>query len=70
MAVTVTGQSRVDLCVEQLCQEGCFRVTEYINSLQAGESLPQLAHLTPEEAEAVLAELVSVMAAYEGSCTS
>ena len=68
MAVTVTGQNRVELCVEQLCQQGCCKVTEYIDLLRAGGSLPQLAHLTPEEIAAVLDELVSVMAAYEGSC--
>jgi hypothetical protein len=70
MAVTANGQSRVDLCVERLCQEGCIKVTEYINSLQAGHALPELAHLTPAEVKAVLEELVSVMAAYEGSCKS
>ena len=70
MAVTVKGQSRVDLCVEQLCQDGCCKVTEYISLLQAGEPLPELAHLAPEEVKAVLDELVSVMAAYAGSCKS
>jgi hypothetical protein len=68
MAVTAEGQNRVDLCVERLCQDGCGKVTEYINSLQAGETLPVLAHMTPAEVRAVLEELVSVMAAYEGSC--
>jgi hypothetical protein len=70
MAMTAKSQVRIDLCVEQLCQEGCIKVTRYINSLQAGESLPELAHLTPAEVRAVLDELVSVMAAYEGSCKS
>jgi hypothetical protein len=70
MAVTAEGQNRIDLCVEALCQEGCGKVTEYINSLQAGETPPVLAHLAPAEVKAVLYELVSVMAAYEGSCKS
>lgn len=70
MAMTANGQSRVDLCVEQLCRDGCGKVTEYINRLQAGDSLPELAHLSPVEIRAVLDELVSVMAAYEGSCKS
>jgi len=70
MAVTAKGQIRVDLCVERLCQEGCGKVTEYINLLQAGETLPELAHLAPAEAKAVLDELVAIMAAYEGSCKS
>jgi hypothetical protein len=70
MALTAEGQNRVDRCVEQLCQDGCGKVTEYIKSLQAGETLPLLAHLAPAEVNAVLAELVAVMAAYEGSCKS
>lgn len=70
MAVTANGQGSIDLCVERLCQQGCGRVTEYINMLQAGEALPQLEHLTPAEVQVVLDELVSVMAAYEGSCKS
>ena len=70
MAVTDTGQRRIDVCVERLCQEGCGKVTEYIRLLQSGEQLPQLSGLAPEEVEAVLDELVSVMAAYEGACKS
>jgi hypothetical protein len=70
MAVTAEGQNRVDLCVERLCQEGCGKVTKCINLLQAGEALPVLAHLEPAEVKAVLEELVSIMAAYEGSCKS
>ena len=70
MAVTLTGQSRVDLCVERLCQEGCSKVTEYIELLQSGKQLPELAGLTPVEVKAVLDELVSVMAAYQGTCKS
>jgi hypothetical protein len=70
MAVMAEGQNRVELCVERLCQEGCGKVTEYIHLLQAGEVLPALAHLEPAEVKAVLDELISVMAAYEGSCKS
>jgi hypothetical protein len=70
MALTHTGQGRVDLCVERLCQEGCSKVTEYINLLQSGEQLPELAGLAPAEVQAVLDELVSVMAAYQGACKS
>ena len=68
MTVMAEGQNRVNLCVERLCQEGCGKVTEYINLLQAGETLPVLSHLAPAEVKAVLEELVSIMAAYEGSC--
>jgi hypothetical protein len=70
MGLTHTGQSRVDLCVERLCQEGCSKVTEYIGLLQSGQQLPELDGLAPAEVQAVLDELVSVMAAYQGSCKS
>ena len=70
MAVIHTGQGRIDLCVERLCQEGCSKVTEYIRLLQSGEKLPELDGLEPAEVKAVLDELVSVMAAYEGTCKS
>jgi hypothetical protein len=70
MAVTHTGQSRVDLCVERLCQQGCSKVTEYIRLLQSGEQLPELAGLEPAEVKDVLDELVAVMSAYQGTCKS
>jgi hypothetical protein len=68
MAVTAEGQGRVDQCVERLCQEGCGKVTEYIELLQAGETLPVLDHLAPAEVKAVLDELISIMAAYQSCC--
>jgi hypothetical protein len=70
MAVTANGRDSIELCVERLCLEGCGKVRECINSLQAGKTLPELEHLAPAEIKAVLNELVSVMAAYEGSCKS
>ena len=70
MTMTHTGLGRVDLCVERLCQEGCSKVTEYIRLLQSGQQLPELAGLTPAEVKAVLEELISVMAAYQGTCKS
>lgn len=70
MASTAKGQNRVDLYVEQLCQDGCGKVREYIRALQSGEQLPQLAHLERVELDAILKELISIMAAYEGSCKS
>jgi hypothetical protein len=70
MALTPTGQSRVDLCVERLCQQGCSKVTEYIRLLQSGEQLPELAGLEPAEVKDVLDELVAVMSAYQGTCKS
>jgi len=68
LAVTAIRQSRVDQCVERLCYEGCRKVREYIRALQSGEQLPALAHLKPLEVNAVLGELKSIMAAYNGSC--
>lgn len=70
MALTVKEQRRIDLYVERLCQAGCARVREYIEALRSGEEIPELARLEPAEVEAVLEELVAIMAAYKGSCKS
>ena len=60
--------SRVDDCVEILCQQGCRAVTGFIVELEAGNDLPETRHLTIRERELVRAELISIMAVYEGPC--
>ena len=60
--------SPVDECVELLCQRGCRAVTGYITELEAGKDLPETTRLSIREREQVLAELVSIMAVYEGPC--
>jgi len=59
----------VEECVEILCGRGCVRVLNYIEVLEGGRSFPEVAALTAEQRNEVLAELVSIMAVYDGVCT-
>lgn len=58
----------VEQCVETLCRKGCRAVWACIDTLEAGRSLPEMRGLSDTEVGAVLRELRSVMAVYEGSC--
>lgn len=62
------GKTRVDSCVEALCQHGCRKVTEYIGLLKTGESFSEVSMLSAAERQAVLAELESIMSVYNGPC--
>ena len=66
--VTPAHSSKVDQCVENLCSQGCSRVYGYIADLQDGVEFPEVEGLDREERRQVLKELISVMAAYNGSC--
>lgn len=63
-------KDKIDQCVESLCSQGCNRVSGYIAELRAGQEFPEVAGLSGEERRLVLEELVSIMAAYDGSCKS
>lgn len=56
---------RVEHCVEQLCGQGCERVTACIRSLQAGKPVEEAAALSPDEQQALLQELQQIMAPYQ-----
>lgn len=58
----------VEECVETLCGYGCIRVSNYIELLEAGRFFPEVAALDAEQRAEVLAELISIMAAYNGVC--
>jgi hypothetical protein len=66
--VMFAAEKRVDQCEESLCSQGCSRVNGFIAGLKAGQEIPDLAGLSTQERQQVLAELVSVMAAYGGRC--
>ena len=59
------AETDIAYCVEQLCQQGCDKVYEYIDALQAGRQLPGIGPLSPAERRSVLTELRSIMAVYE-----
>jgi len=63
-------QSTVDQYVEFLCDQGCMKVSAFIEALQNNEPIAELESLTQEERAAVLAELVSIMSVYQGKCSS
>lgn len=60
----------VEQCVENLCQKGCRAVWADIDTLEAGQSLPEVEGLSSNEVAAVVSELKSVMAAYQDSCST
>jgi len=57
--------TRLQTIVDRLCADGCQAVTQYIADIEAGRLPPALQNLEPEEQQAVLAEIKSVMAVYE-----
>jgi hypothetical protein len=62
-------QMTVDHCVEYLCEQGCAKVSGYIEALQSDQRLPELSRLSDYERQAVLDELVEVMSVYQGNCS-
>jgi hypothetical protein len=60
----------VQACVDRLCEQGCSRVSACILALQNGEELPEVAGMSAVDRQAVLEELMSIMAVYDGSCES
>ncbi|HEB56431.1 MAG TPA: hypothetical protein ENI98_09030 [Gammaproteobacteria bacterium] len=57
--------NKSQLCVEQLCAEGCQSVRLYIRRLEQGDDIPQTSELKPEEKQQVLIELKAIMAVYD-----
>ena len=62
------SQSRVDKCVEKLCQKGCSRVWGVIDTLESGGTLPETDGMSVGERHRVLSELRAVMSVYAGRC--
>jgi len=60
--------TRVDDCVEQICEKGCRRVGEDIRALERGRVPPEARHLDAEERACVLLELKAIMAVYGAAC--
>lgn len=60
--------SRIDECVEMLCEKGCGQVWNDIDVLEKGGSLPETDGLSEGERQRVLGELKAVMAVYRDRC--
>lgn len=54
--------------VESLCQSGCKAVNATIAALESGQPVAQVEDLSAEERNAVLRELKTIMAVYDGDC--
>ena len=51
--------------VDQLCEDGCKRVSKYIREIQAGDYPRQMRKFNRQECDEVMAELKSIMAVYD-----
>ena len=57
---------RVETCVGRVCELGCGFVSRLIKELRAGRDHPFYTDLNGEERQALLRELASIMAVYQG----
>ncbi len=60
----------VEQCVEKMCHKGCRAVWSDIDALEAGKRLAEVEGLSKAEVHAVIAELKSIMAVYQGTCAA
>lgn len=51
--------------IEDLCNDGCKAVSQYIREIEAGSMPEQMVHLRSNEQKKILVELKSIMAVYE-----
>jgi hypothetical protein len=61
-------RTRIDACVEQLCQKGCARVWGDIELLERGGRPVGTEALSAEDCGLVLQELKAVMSVYADRC--
>lgn len=61
-------QPLLEVRVETICERGCRKVWDAIDTLEQGHDLPETADLSSSERAWVLAELKTVMAVYGERC--
>ena len=64
----MTGNPKVDHCIETLCLHGCRAVCEHIEALRAGSESPHWSELDANERGLLCRELESIMAVYGDKC--
>lgn len=64
----MTGNPKVDRCIDHLCGHGCRAVREYIDALRAGDESPHWSELDDDERGMLCHELESIMAVYGDKC--
>ena len=68
--VTITDDKQIDICLEQICEQGCRSVNQTIQQLEQGKAAEIVRCLTASQRGILLNELKSIMAVYAetGSC--
>ena len=61
-------RTKVEACVEAICNKGCQEVRNDITVLERGDALPEAQHLDQSERMLLLAELKSIMSVYGDTC--
>ncbi|MES9871167.1 MAG: hypothetical protein ABW082_03665 [Sedimenticola sp.] len=61
-------RTKIDACVEAICNKGCQEVRQDISLLEQGDNPPEVKHFSDEERSLVLAELKNIMAVYGDTC--
>jgi hypothetical protein len=66
----ITNDKQIDLCIEQICEQGCRYVNQVIEQLEKNKIMDRLNHLNFVQQKILLRELKSIMAVYAdtGSC--
>ncbi len=66
----ITNDKQIEICLEQICEQGCLAVNKIIQQLEQGKEIEVVWHLNALQRGILLDELKSVMAVYAktGSC--
>lgn len=60
----ITNDKQIDLCLEQICQEGCRSVNQVIEQLEQQQMTEATRQLNSAQQRIVLQELKKIMAVY------
>ncbi len=60
--------TRIDQCVEAICQKGCQATRDDLARMAAGEVIEETEHLSEEERQRVHHEIAAIMAVYGDAC--
>lgn len=70
MVVHVLSDNNIEKTVELICQKGCKAVWTDIAILEQGEMVEEATGLVATDIVVVVAELKSIMAVYDGTCST
>lgn len=60
----ITNDKQIDLCLEQICKQGCCFVNQAIDQLEQGQTIDSTQHLELTQRKILLQELKHIMAVY------